>query len=191
VDEKEIKEDVTSEKAETKEKPAKEKKKSEKEKLKDDIEQLQAELATLKDQYLRERAELENFKKRTHQERILERKYASQNVIESLINPIDQLKIVTNMTVDNDLLRNYLIGFKMINDQILGILEQEGLKEIKAMNEMFDPNIHHAIDTVSDKDKPKGMILVVQQTGYMFKERVIRPAMVKVNEWSDENGNNK
>jgi molecular chaperone GrpE len=191
VDEKEFKEDVTSDKAESKEKPAKEKKKSEKEKLKDDIEQLQTELAALKDQYLRERAELENFKKRTHQERITERKYAAQNVIESLINPIDQLRIVTNMTVDNDVLKNYLIGFKMINDQILGILEQEGLKEIKAMNEMFDPNIHHAIDTVSDKDKPKGMILAVQQTGYMFKERVIRPAMVKVNEWSDENGNNE
>lgn len=191
MDEKELKEEVTSNPAETKEKPAKEKKKSEKDKLKDDIEQLQTELATLKDQYLRERAELENFKKRTHQERILERKYAAQNVIESLINPIDQLRIVTNMTVDNELLRNYLIGFKMINDQILGILEQEGLKEIKALNEMFDPNIHHAIDTVSDKDKPKGMILAVQQTGYMFKERVIRPAMVKVNEWSDENGNNE
>ncbi len=191
MDEKELKEEVTSNPAETKEKPAKEKKKSEKDKLKDDIEQLQTELATLKDQYLRERAELENFKKRTHQERIVERKYAAQNVIESLINPIDQLRIVTNMTVDNELLRNYLIGFKMINDQILGILEQEGLKEIKALNEMFDPNIHHAIDTVSDKDKPKGMILAVQQTGYMFKERVIRPAMVKVNEWSDENGNNE
>ena len=191
MDEKEIKENVTSEQAETKEKPAKEKKKSEKDILKEEIEQLQTELATLKDQYLRERAELENFKKRTHQERIVERKYAAQNVIESLINPIDQLRIVTNMTVDNDLLKNYLIGFKMINDQILGILEHEGLKEIKALNEMFDPNIHHAIDTVSDKDKPKGMILAVQQTGYMFKERVIRPAMVKVNEWSDENGNNK
>ena len=95
------------------------------------------------------------------------------------------------MTVDNDVLRNYLIGFKMINDQIINKLEQEGLKEIKSMNEMFDPNLHHAIDTVSDNSKPTGMILAVQQTGYMFKERVIRPAMVKVNEWSDENGNDK
>lgn len=191
MDEKELKDEVTSEQAEVHEKPTKEKKKSEKEKLKDEIEQLKAEIETLKDHYLRERAELENFKKRTHQERIIERKYAAQNVIEQLINPIDQLRIVTSMQVDNDLLRNYLIGFKMINDQILGILEQEGLKEIKALNEMFDPNIHHAIDTVSQKDKPKGMILAVQQTGYMFKERIVRPAMVKVNEWSDENGNNK
>lgn len=175
----------------THEKPEKEKKKSEKEKLKDEIESLKSEIASLKDHYLRERAELENYKKRIHQERINERKYASQNVIESLLGPLDQLKIVTNMTVDNDLLKNYLIGFKMINDQIFNILEQEGLKEIKAMHEMFDPNIHHAIDTVSDVEKPKGMILAVQQTGYQFKERVIRPAMVKVNEWSDENGNNK
>ncbi|MCU0104652.1 nucleotide exchange factor GrpE [Acholeplasma vituli] len=172
------------------EKPEKEKKKSEKDKLKDEIESLKGEIASLKDQYLRERAELENYKKRIQQERIVERKYASQNVVEALLGPLDQLKIVTNMTVDNDLLKNYLIGFKMINDQIFNILEQEGLKEIKAMNEMFDPNIHHAIDIVKDEEKPKGMILGVQQTGYLFKERVVRPAMVKVNEWSDENGNN-
>lgn len=190
MDEKELKQETT-ETVDSKDTHTKEKKKSEKDKLKDEIEQLKADNAMLKDQYLRERAELENFKKRTHQERIVERKYAAQNIIEQLITPIDQLKIVTNMPVDNDVLKNYLIGFKMINDQILGLLEQEGLKEIKAMNEMFDPNIHHAIDTVCEKDKPKGMILAVQQTGYMFKERVIRPAMVKVNEWSDENGNNK
>lgn len=188
MDETEVKE---TSKETASEKPSKEKKKSEKDKLKDEIEQLKAEIAELKDHYLRERAELENFKKRTHQERIIERKYAAQNIVESLINPIDQLRIVTNMTVDNDVLRNYLIGFKMINDQIINKLEQEGLKEIKSMNEMFDPNLHHAIDTVSDNSKPTGMILAVQQTGYMFKERVIRPAMVKVNEWSDENGNDK
>ena len=100
----------------THEKPEKEKKKSEKDKLKDEIESLKSEIASLKDHYLRERAELENYKKRIHQERINERKYASQNVIESFLGPLDQLKIVTNMTVDNDLLKNYLIGFKMIND---------------------------------------------------------------------------
>ena len=177
---------------------SKEKKKSEKVKLKDqieklmkDIEVLTAEKEELKDNFLRERAELENFKKRTHQERINERKYASQKVIEALINPMDQLKIVTGMEVDNDLLRNYLIGFKMINDQLFQILEEEGLKVIDALNQPFDPNYHHAIDKVNDKDKPNGICVQVTQTGYMYKERIIRPAMVKVNEWSDENGNNK
>lgn len=176
----------------------KEKKKSEKvllkeeiDKLKSDIEKLEQEKQEIKDHYLRERAELENFKKRTHQERINERKYAAQNVIELLINPLDQLKIVTNMTVDNDLLKNYLIGFKMINDQLFNALEQDGLKEIKALGEVFDPNLHHAIDKVNDKDKPNGTCVQVVQTGYMYKERIIRPAMVKVNEWSDENGNNE
>jgi len=176
----------------------KEKKKSEKVLLKEEIvklksyiEKLEQEKQEIKDHYLRERAELENFKKRTHQERINERKYAAQNVIELLINPLDQLKIVTNMTVDNDVLKNYLIGFKMINDQLFNALEQDGLKEIKALGEVFDPNVHHAIDKVSEKDKPSGTCVYVTQTGYMYKERIIRPAMVKVNEWSDENGNNE
>lgn len=177
---------------------SKEKKKSEKallkaeiEQLKQQIEVLQNEKNELKDQFLRERAELDNFKKRTQQERINERKYASQGVIEALINPMEQLRIVTNMQVENDTLRNYLIGFKMINDQLFQVLEQEGLKEIKALNEPFDPKFHHALDKVSNKEKPSGICVEVTQTGYMYKERIIRPAMVKVNEWSDENGNNE
>lgn len=176
----------------------KEKKKSEKVVLKEELEKLETEVATLlaekhelKEHYLRERADLENFKKRIQQERIVERKYAAQNVIETIINPLDQLRTVTNMTVDNDLLKNYLIGFKMINDQFFQMLEQEGLKEIKALNEVFDPNFHHAIEKVSIKEQPNGVCVEVTQTGYMYKERVIRPAMVKVNEWSDENGNNE
>ncbi|MDY0209824.1 MAG: nucleotide exchange factor GrpE [Acholeplasma sp.] len=176
----------------------KEKKKSEKLKLKEQIEQLQTEIEKLnqdkqelKDQFLRERAELENFKKRVHQERINERKYASLKVIESLINPLDQLKIVTNMQVQDEALKNYLIGFKMINDQLFQLLEEEGLKVIDALNKPFDPNYHHAIDKVNDKEKPDGICVSVTQTGYMYKERILRPAMVKVNEWSDENGNDK
>ncbi|CCV65727.1 Protein GrpE (HSP-70 cofactor) [Paracholeplasma brassicae] len=169
----------------------KEKKKSEKNKYKEEIEQLKEENKELKEKYLRQLAELENFKKRVQQERVNERKYASQNLVESLLPSIDQLRLVVNMPTDNELLKNYLIGFKMINDQIFNTLESDGLKEVNALDKQFDPNFHHAIDKVSDKDKPNGVVVSVTQTGYTYKERLIRPAMVKVNEWSDENGNDK
>lgn len=169
----------------------KEKKKSEKNKYKEEIEQLKEENKELKEKYLRQLAELENFKKRVQQERVNERKYASQNLVESLLPSIDQLRLVVNMPTDNELLKNYLIGFKMINDQIFNTLELDGLKEVNALDKQFDPNFHHAIDKVSDKDKPNGVVIQVTQTGYTYKERLIRPAMVKVNEWSDENGNDK
>lgn len=169
----------------------KEKKKSEKNKYKEEIEQLKEENKELKEKYLRQLAELENFKKRVQQERVNERKYASQNLVESLLPSIDQLRLVVNMPTDNELLKNYLIGFKMINDQIFNTLESDGLKEVNALDKQFDPNFHHAIEKVSDKDKPNGVVIQVTQTGYTYKERLIRPAMVKVNEWSDENGNDK
>lgn len=169
----------------------KEKKKSEKNKYKEEIEQLKEENKELKEKYLRQLAELENFKKRVQQERVNERKYASQNLVESLLPSIDQLRLVVNMPTDNELLKNYLIGFKMINDQIFNTLESDGLKEVNALDKQFDPNFHHAIEKVSDKDKPNGVVVSVTQTGYTYKERLIRPAMVKVNEWSDENGNDK
>jgi molecular chaperone GrpE len=101
------------------------------------------------------------------------------------------LNIVVNGNVENPELKNYLSGFKMINDQIFDILEEEGLKLIKTDGEKFDPMYHYAVEKEEDKEKENGIILKTTQTGYLFKDRVIRPAMVTVNEWSEENGKNK
>ncbi len=79
----------------------------------------------------------------------------------------------------------------MLNQQFIQVLEQEGVMEIKALNEAFDPNKHHAVEKIKDESKPRGQIVEVLQRGYMYKERILRPAMVKVNEWSDENGEDK
>ena len=58
---------------------------------------------------------------------------------------------------------------------------------IKALGEKFDPNYHYAVEKESNKDKEDGIILEVVNVGYTYKERVLRPAMVKVNEWSEDN----
>ena len=137
---------------------------------------------------MRNAAELENFKKRMTQERINDRKYASKNLINDVLNPLEQLNKIVHLSVDNDTLKNFLIGFKMINDQMYQILESDGLKAIDAVNQPFDPKLHYAVEKVEDKDKQKGLIIEVIQKGYMYKEQLLRPAMVKVNEWSEENG---
>lgn len=162
-----------------------------KEKKKDKVTKLEEEVKDLKDQLLRNAAELENFKKRMMQERINDRKYASTNLLHDLLTPLDQFDKVVNMETDNDLLKNFLIGFKMINDQFMNVLESEGVKEIEALNQMFDPKVHHAVEKTSDKEKDNGIVLEVLQKGYMYKERILRPSMVKVNEWSEENGEDK
>jgi len=160
-------------------------------KLKEKLAERDKEIAKLKDQLLRERAEVENFKKRVSQERINERKFASKNLIADMLIPLDMLKTIVNQPTDDEKLKNYLVGFKMVNDQLYQVLERDGLKEVDALNKQFDPQYHHAVEKVCDKDKANGINIEVVQKGYTYKDKLLRPAMVKVNEWSDENGKDK
>ncbi len=166
-------------------------KKERKNKHKEQVEKLENEVKSYKDKLLRNAAELENFKKRMIQERIMDRKYASKNLLGDILIPLEQMNKAVNMKTDNDLLKNFLIGFKMINDQFYATLEQDGLKEIDALNKPFDPKLHHAIEKISDLEQPNGINLEVTQKGYIYKEQILRPAVVIVNEWSEENGKDK
>ena len=166
-------------------------KKTKKHKLEAKIEELEAQVKELNDKYLRTLADAENFKKRIDQERINDRKYAASSFANELLIPYEQFSKIVEFPTDNDMLKNFLIGFKMIKDQFEQVLEKEGVKEIKAVGEIFDAKLHYAIEKANDKEKPNNTVLEVLQKGYMFKDRILRPAMVKVNEWSDENGEDK
>ncbi len=161
-------------------------KKEKKSKHKEQLDKLENDVKDLKDKLLRNAAELENFKKRIHAERIQERKYASKNLIGDILNPLDQMNKVVNMPTEDPILKNFLIGFKMINDSLYNVLISDGLKEIDALNQPFNPNYHYAIEKVSHKEKPNGINLEVIQKGYTYKDQLLRPAMVKINEWSEE-----
>lgn len=152
------------------------------------IEELETKVKALDDKYLRTLAESENFKKRIQAEKVIERKYATANFISELLIPFEQFDKIVEFPTDNDLLKNFLVGFKMIKDQFEQVLEKEGIKEIKALGEKFDANIHHALEKVDDKEKENGIVVAVLQKGYYFKDKLLRPAMVKVNEWREDNG---
>jgi molecular chaperone GrpE len=163
--------------------------KKERRNKKDDlISALEDENLELKDKLLRNTAELENFKKRINNERVTDRKYAAASLINELLNPLELLDKVVNLEQANPEVNNFLYGFKMINEQINQVLEAEGIKEIKALNESFDPHFHHAVEKLEDRTIESGQVVQVLQKGYMYKDRILRPAMVKVNEWSEENG---
>jgi len=180
-------EEIAQEVEQHEEKPKREKKN----KHKDQIESFEKEITQLKDKLLRNAAELENFKKRMTLERINDRKFASKNLIFDLLEPLDQMDKIVNMPTEDPMLKNFLYGFKMINDKFYQVLLDDGLKEIDALNKQFDPRYHHAIEKENQADKANGINLEVIQKGYMYKDQLLRPAMVKVNEWSDENGENK
>jgi molecular chaperone GrpE len=158
---------------------------------KETIERLELEIASLKEQLLRAHAEFDNTKKRLEANRILDRKYASKYLVDQLITPLGQLDQIVNMKTEDPQLKNFLIGFSMIKEQIFKVLESDGLKEVDALNQVFNPNIHEAIEKVDDRSQPSGINIEVVSKGYMYKEQLLRPAMVKINEWSDENGENK
>lgn len=173
----EIKEEAEQEVVE--EASKEETKKEKKNKYKEQIAKLEADYAALKNDYLKVYAEMENTKRRIKEEAIKDRKYASQKVIGELINPIDMLIQIVNMPAPSPEIQNYVIGFQMIANQLLDVLKNEGLAPIEAMGKEFDPKVMEAVETVETEDE-ENIVLKVMQPGYMYKDRVLRPAMVVV-----------
>ena len=168
------------EESELNKKPTKFEKNKKIKKLQERIKELEESEALLKNEMLKDRAELENFKRRINEERIKDRKYASQDVFSELINVLDIFDKAVNLETEDQMLKNFLIGFVMINNQFASILENYGVKKIKAVGEKFDPTYHSAIETIEALDKEPGIVLEEVMTGYLYKDRVLRPSMVKV-----------
>ena len=87
-----------------------------------------------------------------------------------------------NLKVDDQNVKNYAKGFEMIYQQLVHILNQEGVKEIEALDKPFDPNFHQALMQEAKDGVESGMVIEVLQKGYMLKDRVLRATLVKVSE---------
>ena len=152
------------------------------EKLEEEIAKLKEDNAKLKNDYLKAYADSQNFQKRINDQAIKDRKYASQNVIGELINPIDMLVQIVNMPAPSPEIQNYVIGFQMITNQLTDILKNEGLAPIEAkVGVEFDPKTMQAVETSNLADVDDNKVTKVMQPGYMYKDRILRPAMVVVN----------
>lgn len=148
--------------------------------LEEKIVELQQEKDESYNKLLRIQAEYDNFKKRTQKEKQSERKYKSQDLVNELLPAIDNFERALKVEIGEDA-SNFVEGMSMVYRQILDALESQGVEEIKSVGEEFDPNVHHAVMQVEDDEHESNIILEEMQKGYMLKDRVIRPAMVKVN----------
>ena len=149
-----------------------------------EIEKLKLDLTNVNEKMLRNQAELVNFKRRKEEEVSHMMKYCNEDLLKSLLPIIDNFERGLMMD-DNDLsdeVSKFLSGFKMIYTDIIGIMNKNEVKEIEAEGIEFDPKVHQAVLMDHDEEKPHGVVLEVLQKGYMYKDKVIRPAMVKVNE---------
>lgn len=152
----------------------------------DEINNLKEEIKNLNEALLRNRADLENFKRRTQEERIKERKYAHQDLFEDLLEVISIFDSAVNVETDDPKLKKFLIGFKMVNKNFNQILEKYGVKKIEALNQKFNHNFHEAVEEVVNDDVEPGTIVNVQINGYCYKDRVLRPSRVIVSKKSSE-----
>lgn len=173
------------EKADTKK--TKEKKKK-KEKPEDALLEMQEELLEIKDKYFRSLAEMENFKKRMTDDLMKERKYSGYGLANKLIDSIEIFNQALNMETNDPNLKNFLYGFKMIDDMILNALKDEGVSIIDTkIGAEFDPTKQQAMDKEYDPEKPENTVLKVVKKGYLFKDRILRPSLVVINIKPEEN----
>lgn len=173
---------VTEEVKEQEDKVIEESELSLEEQLSNQVKELEGKVMELQNEYLKEKADLENVKKRLEKERVTERKYAAMNFAKKLVSPLDTFELALSHTVEDETTKNFVQGLRMIQEQIKKALEEEGVSEIDALNEEYDPNFHQAIMTEKKEGLEPNKVIDVLQKGYMFKDRVIRPAIVKISE---------
>ena len=149
--------------------------------LQEKVDKLEEELKQSEDKYLRLYAEFENFKRRKNKEIETNNVYKSQKVITEILPSLDNLERALQVESDNEEIKSLLKGVEMVYEGLLNVLKSEGVELIETENAQFDPNYHHAVMQEEDSEKESGAILDTFQKGYKLKDRVIRPAMVKVN----------
>ena len=160
----------------------KETKKEKKSKEKELIEALNLKVKELEDKNLRISAEMINSLRRKDEDNARMMKYANESLIEDILNVIDNFDRALNIESSNEEFTNYQKGMKMIYDNLVSILNKYEVKEIEALDKEFDPSFHQAVMTEKVEGKESNIVIEVLRKGYIYKDKVIRPVMVKVSE---------
>ena len=139
--------------------------------------QLAAEKADLKDRLLRTLADFDNFRRRAERDRSEYVQYAATEMVRDLIPILDDFRRAMKVeTADKE----YAKGIELIDQRLFEALKKAGLEPIEAAGKLFDPNLHQAVVRVQSEEFPDQTVLEEFQSGYNFKGKLLRPAMVKV-----------
>ncbi|NOX57106.1 MAG: nucleotide exchange factor GrpE [Planctomycetes bacterium] len=138
------------------------------------------------DRWMRARAELDNFRKRSRKEADEMRKYQALSLIRDLLPALDNLERAIQAAEQNqatspqETLKQLTEGLKMVHRQFLDIIARYGAKPIEAMHQPFDPSLHEAVSQMPSSDHPPMTVLQEVERGYTLHDRVVRPAKVIV-----------
>jgi molecular chaperone GrpE len=146
------------------------------------IAELEAKIKEMENRYLRLYADFENFRRRTRQEMEAAEKYRAQSLVSDLLPALDNFERALKIEADNEQAKSILQGMEMVYRSVLDALKKEGVEAIEAVGKPFDPHLHQAVMQVEDSNYEPNTVVEEFQKGYKLKDRVIRPAMVKVSQ---------
>jgi molecular chaperone GrpE len=147
-----------------------------------EIQSLKAKLEEADNRYLRLQADFDNFRRRTRLDQEASQKYRAQKLITDLLPAIDNFERAMKIEADNEQTKTLLQGMDMVYRSLLDALKSEGVEPIEVVGKEFDPHQHQAVMQGEDDNYGPNVVTDEFQKGYMLKDRVIRPAMVKVNQ---------
>ncbi|MDQ1001450.1 molecular chaperone GrpE [Neobacillus niacini] len=147
-----------------------------------EIQNLTSKLEEADNRYLRLQADFDNFRRRTRLEIEAGEKYKAQKLVTELLPTLDNFERALQIEADNDQTRSLLQGMEMVYRSLVDALKKEGVEPIEAVGKEFDPNFHQAVMQGEDENYGSNIVSAEFQKGYMLKDRVIRPSMVKVNQ---------
>lgn len=145
----------------------------------DQLQRALAEKQELMNTLVRRQADFENYRKRLEKERNQDRHRGVELLVEQLLPVLDAFDRAL-AGQDSDANAEYRKGFEMIRTQLWSALKKQGVERVEAVGAAFDPNLHHAIESVENTAQPEGVVVGELQPGYTFQGRVLRPAMVRV-----------
>ncbi|MBB3263107.1 molecular chaperone GrpE [Azospirillum sp. OGB3] len=151
----------------------------------DRVAQLEAEVASLKDQLLRQMAEVENTRRRAQRDREDASKFAVSSFAKELVTVADNLRraleaVPAEGRENDEVLKGLSVGVEATERQLISAFERAGIKKIDPTGELFDPNFHQVMFEIENTGKPAGTVVQVLQPGYTIHGRLLREAMVGV-----------
>lgn len=148
--------------------------------LEEELEKLKRQAEEHYEMFLRARADLENYRRRARKELEETARYGAAPLAEALLPVLDNMERALASGRNSDCGDAFYEGVEMVYRQMLQVLSEAGLSPIEAVGKPFDPHLHNAVmQTESDEYEP-GTVVEELQRGYQFKDRVLRPTMVKV-----------
>lgn len=150
--------------------------------LQQENDQLKQQLEEEENRYLRLQADFDNFRRRSRLDAEAAQKYRAQSLVSDILPALDNFERALQVNTADEQTKSVLQGVEMVYRQLVEALQKEGVEAIESVGKKFDPYLHQAVMQVEDDEYEPNTVVEELQKGYKLKDKIIRPAMVKVNQ---------